>query len=601
MANPNSYHEEYPFDLQADDLNMASMAQSDFDLAYRLQLEEALRASRDDPGLHHHLPDFPLSPDDRSLAFALQNMELSRSQQQASDLRHMAIEGERLHQDLRLRANDARFAQTLNELNHSDWESHGELCEDPFEPDHEDEPSPTCKLYVTAVISGDASVVPATVGAVLLDSQGLVMTEMRKPLDVGTGKLAAEYMALIAGLETVIAMGVRHVQAYTDSVLVYNQVTRRWKVRSRRFQGLCTQVVELAHKFQQFDANLVPRSENNHAVRLAREAINSQLASDKEDIAETTEVKEVCIICLEGKSHVEMCSVSGCSHGFCLSCIVQHTEVKVQAGQVPVRCPQVGCSQTLSLAQCRSILSQKWFALLNKRLIEVNMPDSERVYCPFPNCSALMNRKDIDASNEGASTSSLSSVTATRCVECHRMFCVECRVPWHVLMSCQQYQQLPPSLRDAQDAKLYQLAAHKNWQRCKKCRRMIELAEGCFHMTCRCGYEFCYLCGEPWKNKRQSCRCRLWDEDFLLDEPLSESEEDELEGWEEFLEDFEADYEDSEDFNELNARFINNTWPPRNNPYYKTQLCRYWERGCYHGDDCKFAHGVHELRGNRDA
>jgi hypothetical protein len=77
------------------------------------------------------------------------------------------------------------------------------------------------------------------------------------------------------------------------------------------------------------------------------------------------------------------------------------------------------------------------------------------------------------------------NIGRTECVECARSFCVECRVPWHLNRSCQEYQQLPLHLRDSEDSNLYKLAENQNWQRCRKCCRMIELAEGCYHMTCR--------------------------------------------------------------------------------------------------------------------
>lgn len=575
---------------QLGELNTATLAQRDFDMAYRLQMEEALRASREEQHGPGDLLLSPHSPEDRSLAFAFQNMELSRSQIQAADLRKMILEGKRLQEELRLHAHDVKFAHALNDLNDSDWDSHGDLCEEPFE---EDEESPIFKVYVTSVVSCMKS---AVVGAVVMDLYDNVLSEVRKPLEPGVGKAEADYIALITGLETLSVMGLRRVEAFVDSVLVHNQVTRRWKVRSRKLQGLCTQVMEIVRRFEQFHVSLVPRTENGHAVKLAREALKFEGESDTENTSEAAEEKEFCPICLEGKNRIDIFRVSECLHSFCLSCIVQHAVVKVQAGQVPVRCPHVGCNKTLDLAQCQTILSPKWFDLLNKRIIEVNMPESERVYCPFPKCSALMNRKDLLASIDGASSSTLLLATPSRCVECIRMFCVECRVPWHTAMSCQQYQQLPPNLRDAQDAKLYQLAENHKWQRCKKCKRMIELAEGCYHMTCRCGYEFCYLCGEPWRNKRQSCRCRLWDEDFLLEEPLNESEDNDWEGSMDFSEEFITDYEDSEDFNDVNTGYI----APIGNRYYKTQLCRFWERGCHWGEACKFAHGESELRGFSD-
>ncbi|KAG9311551.1 hypothetical protein JVU11DRAFT_7756 [Chiua virens] len=46
------------------------------------------------------------------------------------------------------------------------------------------------------------------------------------------------------------------------------------------------------------------------------------------------------------------------------------------------------------------------------------------------------------------------------------------------------------------------------WARCPGCSHMIELHAGCFHVTCRCRTEFCYLCGARWK----TCRCPQWDE-----------------------------------------------------------------------------------------
>ncbi|KAM0273939.1 hypothetical protein ACHAQH_008111 [Verticillium albo-atrum] len=36
------------------------------------------------------------------------------------------------------------------------------------------------------------------------------------------------------------------------------------------------------------------------------------------------------------------------------------------------------------------------------------------------------------------------------------------------------------------------------WRRCYKCRALVELAQGCTHMTCRCKAQFCYICGAIW-------------------------------------------------------------------------------------------------------
>ncbi|KAL3453499.1 hypothetical protein BJX65DRAFT_125315 [Aspergillus insuetus] len=57
------------------------------------------------------------------------------------------------------------------------------------------------------------------------------------------------------------------------------------------------------------------------------------------------------------------------------------------------------------------------------------------------------------------------------------------------------------------------LAKQSGWQQCPQCSHLIELSTGCNHITCRCGFEFCYVCRVKWKK----CGCAIWDENRLLD------------------------------------------------------------------------------------
>ena len=59
-------------------------------------------------------------------------------------------------------------------------------------------------------------------------------------------------------------------------------------------------------------------------------------------------------------------------------------------------------------------------------------------------------------------------------------------------------QELPACERQPEDVALLDEARRRRWQRCSQCRRMIDLGQGCRHMTCMCGHEFCYTCGKPW-------------------------------------------------------------------------------------------------------
>ncbi|KAG0581617.1 hypothetical protein KC19_4G266200 [Ceratodon purpureus] len=302
--------------------------------------------------------------------------------------------------------------------------------------------------------------------------------------------------------------------------------------------------------FDSFSIAPCPKGTVNVAVnQLAQAAIASHLAGDASSssagastsgaIDNVTEhagiaddsrrvTKEYCLICLDDKTSSEMATLKKCRHKFCVACMQKHAEVQVQVNQVPVRCPQAACSEVLEYPdECKKHLTQEIFSIVTKRFIEAKVLEGDRVYCPYANCSTLMDKSGLNIPEQGNSSTAASSslYQKVECVACLRSFCLDCRVPWHWNRFCQEYQNLPPDQRDAEESNLYKLAKNQEWQRCKKCRRIIELAEGCYHMTCRCGYEFCYTCGTEWKHKRQQCQCNLWDERNIVPTPLDSDDE----------------------------------------------------------------------------
>jgi len=42
------------------------------------------------------------------------------------------------------------------------------------------------------------------------------------------------------------------------------------------------------------------------------------------------------------------------------------------------------------------------------------------------------------------------------------------------------------------------------YKQCPSCKFWVEKNDGCDHMTCRCKYEFCYVCG----GKYNRCKCQ---------------------------------------------------------------------------------------------
>lgn len=46
--------------------------------------------------------------------------------------------------------------------------------------------------------------------------------------------------------------------------------------------------------------------------------------------------------------------------------------------------------------------------------------------------------------------------------------------------------------------RVLKMGEKSGWRRCYKCRTLVELAQGCTHVTCRCKAQFCYVCGGIW-------------------------------------------------------------------------------------------------------
>ena len=71
------------------------------------------------------------------------------------------------------------------------------------------------------------------------------------------------------------------------------------------------------------------------------------------------------------------------------------------------------------------------------------------------------------------------------CPHCNRMFCAQCKVPWHDGVDCAEFQRLGEDKRGREDLLLRKVAQQKKWQRCPNCKIYVEKVVGCQFMRCR--------------------------------------------------------------------------------------------------------------------
>lgn len=251
---------------------------------------------------------------------------------------------------------------------------------------------------------------------------------------------------------------------------------------------LLDQVNQLQSKFEYCSPEFVPRQTVKFAFKLARDAIVSQSTRPAES-SSMRSLNETCVICLEDTDVNQFFSVDGCGHRYCFSCMKQHVEVKLLHGMVP-KCPHEKCTNELLIDSCRKFLTNKLVETMLQRKMEASIPVTEKIYCPYPRCSALMSKTEVLEYSKSLIGSEQS--LPKKCVKCHGLFCFSCKVPWHSGMTCFTYKRLNPN-PPADDVKLKFLASRSLWQQCVKCNHMIELAEGCYHMTCRYSNDICFV------------------------------------------------------------------------------------------------------------
>ena len=174
-------------------------------------------------------------------------------------------------------------------------------------------------------------------------------------------------------------------------------------------------------------------------------------------------------------------------HTWCRQCIFGLYEASLRDEQLhPPRC----CRVPIELEDIQDFLSHDLVAAFLDKTIEFSTRD--RTYCSQPRCSAFIPSEKI-----------LNGIAT--CPACGEKTCEQCKHEAHEESDCPE----DPSVQS-----VMQIAAAEGWRQCSRCKRMIELTQGCYHMRCLCKHQFCYLCGATWK----TCPCEQFAEERLLDE-----------------------------------------------------------------------------------
>ncbi|KAF8155218.1 hypothetical protein K438DRAFT_358015 [Mycena galopus ATCC 62051] len=207
-------------------------------------------------------------------------------------------------------------------------------------------------------------------------------------------------------------------------------------------------------------------------------------------VHETRPTRAYCIICRDDlRGPVSF--MAPCKHFYCRQCISNLATACIgDESLFPLQC----CRQNFPMDGPQGVFGQLDLRLrlsLRKKIAEFGTLFKNRLYCPRPTCSVFLGSV-ADRTN--------SQVV---CPLCTTEVCVSCKQAAHPGEMCGENEAIE---------QVKSLAREQQWQTCPGCSQIIDLQQGCYHMTCRCRTEFCYVCAARWK----SCSCPQWEERRLL-------------------------------------------------------------------------------------
>lgn len=175
----------------------------------------------------------------------------------------------------------------------------------------------------------------------------------------------------------------------------------------------------------------------------------------------------------------------------CEGCLASYLQEQIRGKcdilNLPCLCTSGSkCPVKLGFAHVRKYALKEIFEqyddLLSRRLLE---SQDEFIWCSAKGCGS------------GQLHASQDLHPIVRCYACSARTCFTHGCTWHQGRTCAQYDQ---DAGQSEEVALLQLLENSSStiKKCPQCHQGIQKNDGCDHMTCRCGHQFCWLCLNPY-------------------------------------------------------------------------------------------------------
>ncbi|CDH50040.1 predicted protein [Lichtheimia corymbifera JMRC:FSU:9682] len=258
--------------------------------------------------------------------------------------------------------------------------------------------------------------------------------------------------------------------------------------------------------------------------------------------------KQECMICFDDFEEMEIFHTSQCRHYMCRQCLTTYLTTYTEARHddyARIPCPGHQCTQgsfdsqdIVSRVMSPTAADAWWFKIIRRDVLE------SYGYCPYSDCKAMFELDEVELEQQRLNRAAAQQTrdttrtgfaktlfrrrlrrqsqpppqpqrTMVECPKCHRGICLWCEHPWHDDICKERPTGRWRRKHDVSEMLLQnemnrqnsiaarQLALQQGWTRCPHCREVVARSYGCNAIKCRCGYEFCYLCGS--RSRSHNC------------------------------------------------------------------------------------------------
>jgi E3 ubiquitin-protein ligase RNF144 len=307
----------------------------------------------------------------------------------------------------------------------------------------------------------------------------------------GIGLNTSEIAKILTQITTSIRSG--ELTEENSNLLYAHMLVGDQSYVNQYIENLQKSMLRISFQPEEIKEPILPIPQVDSVDTQTKELIKKLVEDDlKAPVPKKREEKAKCEICLDFIIPTAYIPLDKCGHLFHKECIQKYLISRIESKTLPITCPKLNCKTEISYLDLKEFLNKEMLALYEqysfKKLLSENPDDYS--CCPTPDCSYVFSYiKGTD----------LPEFT---CPLCKYQYCLDCQCVMHKGMTCKEYQLTHTFTH--QDAQFQKFVKGMKYKQCPKCKYWISKVSGCDHMSCRCGMQFCYHCGNGYP-----CNCQV--------------------------------------------------------------------------------------------